>query len=308
MWDMANDRDYIKIRNQEDGGGGWRQNKDVNTGGVICAEGLFADLVQRVFSNGSFALDRVWLVLLLLLTPPLLHPLLFTLCRYECKKQLLIRDAKTCWMDGPLPYCLTPAGIICSLCTKCRSKKGRPGPTDVTKLIAFAVIAVICYWQEEKDNIWKKIYIKPLALKPLRGMDVWLTAESAGEQDGTRTHLKGITSGADSDVWKYKRGEKCFFLLRQFIPAAAVLVRSRRAVVLHSRIPAAVCHRLAKVEAFERLLSLTERRLRDPWPPAKRSLAACRCLLLLLQLTLGLSSLLLIVLLLLPLELCRHHF
>ncbi len=57
MWDMANDRDYIKIRNKSKPEGGWRQNKEINTVRVICGEVLLADLVQRVFSNRSFVVD-----------------------------------------------------------------------------------------------------------------------------------------------------------------------------------------------------------------------------------------------------------
>lgn len=56
MWDMANDRDYIKIRNKSEREKGRRPNKEINTAGVICGEDLLADLIQRVFSEGFLCL------------------------------------------------------------------------------------------------------------------------------------------------------------------------------------------------------------------------------------------------------------
>lgn len=50
MWDMANDKEYIKIRNKT--GGGWRQNNKMNTVRVMCGGDILADLPQREFWKG----------------------------------------------------------------------------------------------------------------------------------------------------------------------------------------------------------------------------------------------------------------
>lgn len=72
MWDMANDREYIKIRNKSKTGRGWRENNKINTGGVICGEGLLADLVQRyceicVWIGGTSTIHTAATVIILIL-------------------------------------------------------------------------------------------------------------------------------------------------------------------------------------------------------------------------------------------------
>lgn len=52
MWDMANDKEDIKIRNKT--GRGWRENNKINTVRVMCGEDILADLPQRQFWKGFY--------------------------------------------------------------------------------------------------------------------------------------------------------------------------------------------------------------------------------------------------------------